>query len=57
MKIMNKNGGIGLGLIISKVIVDHLDGDIKVESEMDKGSMFKFRIKVDEIQNENSNRR
>ncbi len=34
--------GTGLGLSISEAIVEHLGGEIWVESEMDKGTVFKF---------------
>ena len=37
-----KHGGIGLGLALSKRIVAMMDGDIWVESELDKGSKFTF---------------
>lgn len=36
--------GLGLGLYISKNIVNAHGGDIKVESELDKGSTFSFKI-------------
>ena len=37
-----KHGGIGIGLALSKRIVEMMDGDIKVESGLDKGSKFTF---------------
>jgi len=37
-------GGTGLGLSISKRIIELMDGDIQVESELDKGSKFIFNV-------------
>ena len=42
-KKINK-GGMGFGLTISKMIVQQLNGEIRVESELQKGSCFTFEI-------------
>ncbi|MBF0443973.1 MAG: response regulator, partial [Magnetococcales bacterium] len=39
-----KYGGTGLGLSISKQLVEMMDGQIRVDSEKDKGSVFTFDI-------------
>jgi signal transduction histidine kinase len=39
-------GGSGLGLVISKKLLHLLDSDIKLESEIGKGSNFSFVLKV-----------
>ncbi len=39
-------GGSGLGLRISRSLVDMLGGDLRIESEMGKGSRFTFTITV-----------
>ena len=41
-------GGMGFGLTISKMIVSQLKGEIKVDSEHNKGSTFTFEITVDD---------
>ncbi|MCF8366486.1 MAG: response regulator [Bacteroidales bacterium] len=42
--IANKDQGVGLGLTISKAIINQLDGEIWVESEPDQGSVFYFNL-------------
>ncbi len=39
-----KFGGTGLGLVISKQIVERMSGEVTVESELGKGSTFSFSI-------------
>lgn len=38
------NGGIGLGLNISKQLVEMMQGEIQVESELERGSTFRVSI-------------
>ncbi|MDR2590624.1 MAG: response regulator, partial [Oscillospiraceae bacterium] len=42
-----KYGGTGLGLAIAKSIIDKMDGKIKIESELGKGSAFTFTVKME----------
>ncbi|MDL2248857.1 4Fe-4S dicluster domain-containing protein, partial [Tyzzerella sp. OttesenSCG-928-J15] len=39
-----KFGGTGLGLSISKRIIEMMDGSIWAESELNKGSLFSFKV-------------
>lgn len=46
-----KFGGIGLGLIISRQLIELMGGDISAESEgLGKGSVFTFSIIVEEVE-------
>lgn len=43
-------GGTGLGLIISKQIVEKMNGKMWVESELNKGSTFGFSVKLKQLE-------
>ncbi len=45
--ITRKYGGTGLGLPISKSLVEKMGGDMRVESTPDKGSVFSFRLPLE----------
>ncbi len=46
--VTTKKRGLGLGLAISRRIVDQLDGQISVESELGKGTVFTVDLPVSE---------
>jgi len=44
---IRKYGGTGLGLTLCKKIVEMMDGDLTVESELGRGSKFSFSVNLD----------
>jgi len=52
MSITKQYGGTGLGLTISKNIIEMMNGEIYVESELGKGSRFYFTLELKEADND-----
>ncbi|MCL2817161.1 MAG: response regulator [Clostridiales bacterium] len=48
-----KFGGTGLGLVISKNIIELMGGEIWIESELGKGATFAFTVKLECLENKN----
>jgi two-component system sensor histidine kinase BarA len=44
-----RHGGSGLGLVICKKLVDHMQGQISIESESHKGAVFTIRLKFEKL--------
>ena len=48
-------GGTGLGLVISKQIIEAMKGQISVESQKDKGTTFSFEVDMKRVNSNNNN--
>jgi len=49
-----RHGGSGLGLAISRRIIDHMGGDLRLQSTSSEGSVFAFEIDLGEAPLENA---
>ena len=50
--ITRRYGGTGLGLTITKQLIELMSGNIRLDSEKGKGSTFSFRIRLDRAKQE-----
>lgn len=53
-KTANRYGGSGLGLSISKNLIDLMEGQIEVDSQINKGTKFTVRIPFKKVKYENN---
>ncbi len=44
-----RHGGSGLGLVICKKLVDHMQGQISIQSESNKGAIFTVRLRLEKL--------
>lgn len=54
-KTTRKYGGTGLGLVISRKLLQLMNSDIVLKSKVGKGSTFQFELQLGLIQSENNN--
>ncbi|HDD35636.1 MAG TPA: PAS domain S-box protein, partial [Candidatus Desulfofervidus auxilii] len=52
LRFEKKEGGLGLGLSITKEVIEKLGGEIKVKSELGKGTIFKVILPIEEVKKE-----